>query len=343
MNERNSTTEVSAIFDSLVKNAIDFFEHSVNEFDRDPKYSLIHFYASIELFFKARLLLEHWSLITEKPQDAKFQKFLQGEFSSVGLDGAMSRLEGISGEEFDKQVRDIFNKIRDHRNRSMHFFMSDGVNHDDNSRFRVAVEQCRGWYYLHKLLTKTWKPNFDNYGEQLDRLHLLMLKQKEYLEGVYQHKQQQINWDMQKGITYIECPACNYLSGKLLSEEIGPVSVTCVVCENHFFGVKTTCPHCKKNVAINAFSECPNCKTIVHYLDTMEMLSEDNYQWAYCHKCEVDALPTIVKIPDGWFCFACFSKYEDRDIGRCGYCGKTVSGEKGDNYTPGCFLDMNDF
>ena len=54
-------------FDSLVQNAIDFARRSVSEIRRSPKYSMIHFCAALELFLKARLLREHWSLVVTRP------------------------------------------------------------------------------------------------------------------------------------------------------------------------------------------------------------------------------------------------------------------------------------
>ncbi|MBN1293095.1 MAG: hypothetical protein JXB48_14745, partial [Candidatus Latescibacteria bacterium] len=47
----------------LIENAFDFFERSLDEFEDNPKYSVIHFYAAVELFLKARLMAEHWSLV----------------------------------------------------------------------------------------------------------------------------------------------------------------------------------------------------------------------------------------------------------------------------------------
>jgi hypothetical protein len=49
--------------DRLVANAIDFLRRAINEFKKDPKYSIIHFSAAVELLLKARLMAEHWSLV----------------------------------------------------------------------------------------------------------------------------------------------------------------------------------------------------------------------------------------------------------------------------------------
>ena len=47
------------IFDSLARNAFDFLERGIGEFDKTPKYSVIHFCAAVEMLLKARLMKEH--------------------------------------------------------------------------------------------------------------------------------------------------------------------------------------------------------------------------------------------------------------------------------------------
>ncbi len=83
------------IFDRLVENAIDFLSKSIEEIDDSPKYSIIHFHASIELFVKARLMAEHWTLVISKRQEPDWDKFISGNFISVSLDEAAKRLTKI--------------------------------------------------------------------------------------------------------------------------------------------------------------------------------------------------------------------------------------------------------
>ena len=69
----NKVKEADELFDSLVENAIDFLQMSVQELEKRPKYSVIHFAMSVELFLKARLLREHWSLVVSKIEKASLQ------------------------------------------------------------------------------------------------------------------------------------------------------------------------------------------------------------------------------------------------------------------------------
>ena len=89
MNNVNS----KQLFRSLVDNAIDFLAKASEELEDWPKYSVIHFYAAVELFLKARLMSEHWTLIVAKRQDPDWDRFISGNFSSVSLDEASIRLK----------------------------------------------------------------------------------------------------------------------------------------------------------------------------------------------------------------------------------------------------------
>jgi hypothetical protein len=72
-----------APLDGIVNNGFDFFRKSLAEFDAEPKFSVIHFFAAVELFLKARLMAEHWSLVVSK--DPSWEGFERGDFKSVTL------------------------------------------------------------------------------------------------------------------------------------------------------------------------------------------------------------------------------------------------------------------
>lgn len=52
----------------LIKNAFDFLNRSIDVLEDHPKYSIIFFATSLELFIKAKLAEEHWTLIIENPK-----------------------------------------------------------------------------------------------------------------------------------------------------------------------------------------------------------------------------------------------------------------------------------
>ena len=93
------------MFDSLVRNAIDFLERSVHELEKEPKYSVIDFSAAVELFLKARLFKEHWSLIVSKIEKVTIQGFQNGDFQSVTIDECLQRLHSVASEALKEHGR----------------------------------------------------------------------------------------------------------------------------------------------------------------------------------------------------------------------------------------------
>lgn len=155
------------MLDSLVRNALDFLRRSVDELKDNPKY--IDFCTAIELFLKARLLLEHWALIYEDPKKANLNGFLRGDFTSVGMEAAIKRLREVVNLRISKDAERAFNGIRQHRNKLVHFFHPTytselvGTSVED-----VAAEQCKGWFHLYPLLKDWWREGFPGFPEVLN-------------------------------------------------------------------------------------------------------------------------------------------------------------------------------
>lgn len=95
-------------FKGLVSNAFEFLNKSVVEFDTDIKCSIIHFCIAVENILKAALLHEHWSLIFKKPENAKWENFVAGDFQSVSLEETISRLQNISKKEISDEAKKNF-------------------------------------------------------------------------------------------------------------------------------------------------------------------------------------------------------------------------------------------
>ena len=109
-------------FDSLTRNAFDFLERGIAEFDKMPKYSVIHFCAAVEMLLKARLMKEHWSLIVSKPDQANLAKFMAGDFISVTLEDCSARIRDVAGEDIGDDAYNSFRTLAKHRNKMVHFF-----------------------------------------------------------------------------------------------------------------------------------------------------------------------------------------------------------------------------
>jgi hypothetical protein len=83
------------LFESVAENALDFLETAAKQLEKAPKYSLLNFATAVELLLKARLSLEHWALIVDKPNRAGLVSFEKGEFRSVTT---VDAIEGTQGQ-----------------------------------------------------------------------------------------------------------------------------------------------------------------------------------------------------------------------------------------------------
>jgi hypothetical protein len=138
----------SELLARLVENALGFLSHAIDCLETAPKFSVIDFYAAVELFLKARLLHEHWSLVVTKNPD--WEKFVSGDFISVSFDEACTRLDKIVQSPIPARARSKFDAVRLHRNKMVHFFHAgEGAQHQIIED--VAIEQLRAWYELHQL------------------------------------------------------------------------------------------------------------------------------------------------------------------------------------------------
>ena len=106
---------------SLLTNALDFLRESLNDFEKRPKYSVIHFYTAMELFLKARLMNEHWTLIVTGKGPADRSAFDEGNFRSIGLEDSFESFKRSLREPLDPALTASLKELRSHRNRCVHF------------------------------------------------------------------------------------------------------------------------------------------------------------------------------------------------------------------------------
>jgi hypothetical protein len=337
------------MFDSLVRNAIDFLEHSAFELEEKPKYSVINFCTAVELFLKARLMLEHWNLIYEDPKIANFTQFLQGNFKSVGMIDAIGRLKKVVDLEITEDEEKCFDKIREHRNQLIHFFNKAYINKPDAKIVEsVVAEECKGWFYLYQLLTKKWKNEFLDHISEIERLNKLMLGRRKYLQAKFSALSSDIKKYKKKGIKFSICQACGYEPGKqsVIAEPL--ISTDCLVCETQLRQIIISCPNCKNSIDIDDLGEgyCENCEASIDMEYLLEKYAkfvhlgkgEFKENRAYCSDCEYceQQQQSVVLLENIWVCLSCLEIHQE--IGHCGYCNNFIAGDLEDSFLSGCFM-----
>lgn len=336
------------LFGRLVDNALDFLSRSISDLDRSPKYSVIHFYAAVELFLKARLMKEHWSLVVTRPQDADREKFVAGDFQSVTLKDAASRLEKVVGSGVSKSALQTFQNVGKHRNKMVHFFHeahSDAEN--EKLRTGIAKEQLNAWYLLHQLLTVQWKDVFDAWLPRVGEIDTKLRDHRKYLQVVFDHLRPEIEALEQEGVVFETCPSCEFKAQKREAEDEYVSVAVCLVCGVAQRKLSIGCPFCGKPVDFvdDGFAECGSCGKLLEPEHIVKVLKDEDATYAAaregvrsweegnCGKCE--GYHTVVRIaPDKYLCANCLGDFEAMQP--CEWCDELNTGDMENSYVLGC-------
>ena len=330
------------MFDSLVLNAFDFLRRAVRELEKSPKYSVIHFFNSIELLLKARLLKEHWALVVSKTEKANLEAFRKGEFVSVTFDECLNRIRNIANEPIAGHEEESFRQLRDHRNKLVHFFHPKyAAELDAKLLAEIVSEQCKAWFYLHRLLTTRWRLHFAVYVPSIARLNKLVCRNRHFLSSKFRALDPEIQADKKSGIAVEKCAACGFEAARTTEISAPLFKRACLVCNyaGHILEIK--CPTCGGTITVEPEEggECAQCKFVVDadcLLSTLgpyEDPKEDRLV-AYCSSCEHHE-PTAILFGDDYLCLQCLELHTSAD--QCGWCGDLITGDSSGTSVWGCF------
>lgn len=335
------------LFAALASSAFEFLERAIDEFADSAKFSTVHFAIAIELFLKARLMREHWSLLLDKPDHADKSAFFRGESRTVTPEQALDRLKTIAGVAVPSVTRDIFVKITKHRNTMVHFaHAGEGENEGTEGLARIAAEQCAGWLAL-RLLLEEWG-EFQGFKADIRRVSRKMEGHRSYLEEKFKSKADELLAHRRTGRLVSDCPSCHFSAVKV-SEPMGAISsAACVVCSYSGAEVEVRCENedCGREIRFNSYEgppeQCPDCEKsftkdfIRESLDTGEAITKDNYFDHVDINCpDCGGYHSVVEHHDIYVCSECFVTVDD--YGVCSYCAEgQLGGVPEHSYLVGC-------
>jgi hypothetical protein len=325
------------MFDRLVENAIDFLKVSLEDFENRPKYSVINFCSAVEIFFKARLIVEHWSLVVAKPETARSTTFQKGDFKSVTLDQSISRLQNIAGERFSEEAQATFTILREHRNKLMHFFNPEYSDTSDRQTLtQIESEQCRAWWHLRELLRFQWKKYFVGFDKQIEELDKLMHEHRKFLGEKFKFLKPDIQALIEAGNTIATCSACGF-SAAQQTEDTPPIKdCKCLVCGSIDRYLYIPCSYCGKDQAYRGDGDitCTGCGENIGIDEIIERCTPEDFQkppneqcenlLAYCHYCDHPD-PSVAKLGNEWVCLACLEPHFEP--GYCDWCNEFITGD----------------
>ena len=329
--------------DSIVNNGFDFFRKSLAEIDAEPKFSVIHFFAAVELFLKARLMAEHWSLVVSK--DPSWDSFERGDFKSVTLDECLDRLAKIARSPVSADDARRFKQLAKHRNKIVHFHHElDGAK-ATQARQAVAAELCSAWRSLFVLLTQSWAAVFKPHLADLKQLDQQMRKYREYLQAIYDGQREALQHEVQQGKLIQSCTSCGFDADHVDEILPGLNEHSCSVCNYQTTTLDATCPACNQDVSIDdcGSATCPHCD---HAIEPQELAShiwdrqasdKDNWESGYpAHCTDCDGYQTVVPFSGTVFCASCFKTFDETEIQQCGWCSDMNAGDMEDSFWAGC-------
>jgi hypothetical protein len=299
------------IFSSLTLNAFDFLGRGIEEFDKAPKYSVIHFCAAVEMLLKARLMKEHWSLIVSRPDQAKLHSFIAGDFTSVTMNEARARIQEIAGDSISDEAFSSFRNLANHRNKMIHFFHAD-VDSNDQAKEQIVAEHCRSWFHLHRLLNR-WGTYFRDYRHEISRADHSMKQHRKYLINKFNALAPELANAREHNAKPELCGACGFGSAipEAFDDQIAYLS--CLVCDHKWLQVDIDCPSCGQPIAIvnQGFAGCGHCGVAVEPHHLVDALTDhavaymamkdgdDGFAPANCGDC--DGYHTVVRRGDRYF------------------------------------------
>jgi hypothetical protein len=341
MTKASKKAEVKSDFENLVRNGIDFLQKAMSQLDEDPKHSVINFYTAVEIFLKAPLVLEHWTLVVVD-RDFSRQRYEAGDFISVTFEDACSRLGNSLNRPLTKGAKDAFDRVRRHRNRMVHFYHS-GIS--GKQREAIKLEQAQAWFELNRFITDTWHDEFHSFTQEFKRMERSLIANNHYARAKYENLATKIDGMKKAGTVFAECPYCK-TAGLQVDEVVENLtSYHCIVCFQRDVRLKVTCPECGDQdqyvVADDGFT-CGECDHSISSEGVYDLLDDSKKRYtkdyfdastpANCGECQ--GHHTVCEYGDGYLCTSCLA-YTD-SVGHCEWCNDSMTGSTEDTYVTGC-------
>ena len=355
MAKTNIKNKIKEYTNAILRNAFDFLKTSAEQFEQMPKYSIINFSSAIELFLKARLLKEHWSLIVQG--EPNIQNFQQGSFSSIAFKDLIPKINNILGNEINKDTEKYFKELAEDRNYAIHFYHKQIGSGEQQEFIELAAKQLKAWEYLKNLLQK-WEPlfkeNFDSFNNEIIECDELIKKHSKYLAIKYESVKDDIATKISKGARYCKCDRCNFeavnLNNKISQNVYSGICEVCNYDQTH--GLILECPECNenKNIIISEYDiqhphiiTCDKCKMDLqpeYILETF--LNSSEKQEINCNNCDTENCVVLQQCVSPneensiYICTKCLNI--SYDLEHCNYCNQFQIGDTdlSNSYFWGC-------
>lgn len=329
-------TTPMASSENLVESALEFLETSCDQYGgsrlpdrRGLKHSTLSLCIGIELFLKARLADEHWTLILQNVDRYREGDRDRGSFQSIGLRDSIARLLEVCRLSISQEAENAFANLADLRNKFMHFGCTDSAE-------RVTGIQLRAWHYFMDLFGHDFMELSEEHARALQAIKTRMLRRDEFLASRFEEVRASIEQRAQAGAKIISCPFCSHAA---LSVGDG---ATCLVCGSGGSDARVYAEESARRSAPWMSSDeyynmqwaaiCSDCRERACVSAPGELRSE--CEEIMLRQEEIRREPGMDLDP--WYCFNCGAVYDSFDIVECTRCGNLFARAGDESLCPRC-------
>ncbi|MCL8193563.1 hsdR [Enterobacter hormaechei] len=331
------SVKLSQDVEALINNGLDFLEQAREELEAsEPKRSVVSFWTAVEILLKVPLAHEHWSLVCSRKKTPNKQSYRDGDFQSISYDETRDLLRHVLEKPLSDETHTIFDKVRKHRNRLVHFFHPEFT---ASQMKQILNEQADAWFRLNQLIRKDWRHIFgeDLYFKLAQDERRMLRTSHYYINAKYRSLGPRLKALRDKGVKITKCNTCrknagihSVLSGNGMHTHHETDCLVCGYVTDLYLDV--ICPRCETGQRIEQDGEinytCSHCHhTSSRYdlLDECTLSPQDQLidgGAASCSDC--GGYETVCEFGGRYLCTQCLTLHDS--VGSCDYCsGKSTN------------------
>jgi ribosomal protein L37AE/L43A len=231
-----------SVVSSLLENALDYLLSAAKEAQKDDvkslKYCVLHVAASVELALKARLYVEHWSLIFADVDKASEAALKSGDFKSADFQVVVDRLAKIAKVPISKENLAHLTELRKVRNCIQHY----AIQISKPQASSLVAKACN---FLVNFCTSELPDDLDEHHETMQEIKLQLMGFEKYVAV----RMESIKGQLEQAEVLFRCPKCWQETMR-----IGLGTPNCPFC-----GCEADARELAEGFAESVIEECPEC------------------------------------------------------------------------------------
>jgi hypothetical protein len=287
-------------------NGLDYLDSAIMHMHEGPrprnlKYCILHLHAAVEIFLKARLIQEHWTLACADPGRADMTLYRRGEFKSVTLEVAIARLKAVCEIRLDVPSKAAIEQLTRERNKIAHFGL-DTVDDDYLVRIETLTGKCLD--VIIQFIDSHLYAGADHASQgRLDYYKPQIVEAIVGIEQITRARFERISAELARdAIFLIGCPNCSQTTLRLKPDD----QIRCLFCDRLY-----------RN----------SDEALAEFVESFDPVLETPELPIRCPECSHDSLVRPIQFrdspgKDSAVCFQCATRFEGSDFAACIACGE---------------------